>query len=408
MKSLLRAAFAASLAASLSAGPLATDDESSDPEASGLSRYTTLLDNEDVMIKFFGRIQNDWTWITGDDPFDSTDGVEFRRARVGVSGTLYDFVDFKAEYDFAGGDADFADVYIGAELPSIGTIQVGHFKEPFSLEEQTSSRFTTFAERALPNAFSPARNTGIMLAHHTESKRLAWAAGVFRPSDSFGDSDSDSQDPDAADAEYAFSGRVTGLPMWEDDGERLVHVGGSFQHRQADNDEFSFSARPEAHFVDAVVSTGAIPADDAQIAAGEAALVLGPFSLQGEYVWTRVNASSGASDADYSGYYVEGSWFLTGEHRHYEAGNARFGRIHPNENVTKNGGKGAWQLAARYSCLDLDDGPSSDQIDDVTLGVNWHLNPNARITLNYIHSWVDASGGDESADIAVLRFQIDW
>jgi phosphate-selective porin OprO/OprP len=80
----------------------------------------------------------------------------------------------------------------------------------------------------------------------------------------------------------------------------------------------------------------------------------------------------------------------------------------PLENVGKAGGRGAWQVAARCSCLDLDDGPSSDQVDDVTLGVNWYLSPNARVTLNYIHSWVDAAGGDEAADIALLRFQVDW
>ncbi len=64
-----------------------------------------------------------------------------------------------AQYDFAGGDADFKDVYVGLKkLPGVGTLKVGHFKEAFGLEELTSSKYITFIERSLPTeAFAPSR-----------------------------------------------------------------------------------------------------------------------------------------------------------------------------------------------------------------------------------------------------------
>jgi len=146
-------------------------------------------------LKAGGRIQNDWLWISEDsdlkaDVGEQEDGTEFRRARLYLSGLIYGNVEFKAQYDFAGGDADFKDVYIGLlDLP-IGNIRVGHFKEPFSLEELTSSNHITFLERALPNALAPSRNAGVMLygtALAASNPRMTWALGVFRDTPDDGD-----------------------------------------------------------------------------------------------------------------------------------------------------------------------------------------------------------------------------
>lgn len=114
-------------------------------------------------------------------------GTEFRRARLFVEGTVYNIIFFKAEYDFAGGATDFKDVYLGVKkIPGIGNIRIGHQKEPFSLEELTDSNYITFMERALPNVFSPKRNTGIM-AYNTalKSEQLWWGPGGFSGCRSF-------------------------------------------------------------------------------------------------------------------------------------------------------------------------------------------------------------------------------
>jgi phosphate-selective porin OprO/OprP len=369
-------------------------------------KWTTLFANDDVQVKFFGRIQLDGVFSEGDPSYDDDDGVEFRRARIGFSGTLYELVDFKAEYDFAGGDADFTDVYMEADELCFGAgLVVGHFKEPMSLEELTSSRFITFAERSLMNALSPARNVGIML-HDFYEPGFGWAAGAFRDTDGFG-SDNTTDDDAERDNEYAYTARVHGQLWNRDEGASVLHLGASYSFRKADDSVVSFSTRPEAHLIPTVASTGSIPSSDTQLAGAEVAWVEGPLSIQGELMHAAVDGWN-VPDGDFIGYYGEVSYFLTGEHRNYKAGEGKFDRIKPLENKTKGGGKGAWMIAGRYSKLDLDDGPSDDSIENYTAGVTWILNPNTRIVLNFIHSQFEEGSVDDSADIGVIRFQVDW
>jgi phosphate-selective porin OprO/OprP len=134
------------------------------------------------------------------------------------------------------------------------------------------------------------------------------------------------------------------------------------------------------------------------MAAAEMALVLGSFQLQSEYIASMINNSrnltgtTGYGDYLTNGYYVMASYFLTGEHREYEKKNASFGRVIPGKNSRlcpqdcAEPGYGAWQVLARYSALDLNDNNlSAGQLWDVTLGVNWFLNPNMKIQANYIY-----------------------
>ena len=185
--------------------------------------------NKNFKLKIGGRIHQDWGWFREDNEIEDTigrqvDGAEFRRARIYLSGTIYNNIDFKMEYDFAaGGRPSFTDVFVELkEIPVAGNFRVGHFKEPFSLEELTSSNYITFMERSLPNVFAPARNTGMMLHNTLADKRMTWAAGVFRNADDFGDSewaDKVRGVGDSSEGGYSFSGRLTGLPWYEEEGE---------------------------------------------------------------------------------------------------------------------------------------------------------------------------------------------
>jgi phosphate-selective porin OprO/OprP len=156
------------------------------------------------------------------------------------------------------------------------------------------------------------------------------------------------------------------------------------------------------------VDTGTFSADNVNLVGAEAAAVWGPASLQAEYMIAMVD-SSVANDPDFSGYYVQGSYFLTGEHRNYKASSGKFDRVKPNKNfMGDDGGPGAWQLAARYSHVDLDDGAiNGGELDCVTAGVNWYLNPNTRVMLNYVYADSDKLY-DGEANIFQTRFQIDF
>jgi len=153
----------------------------------------------------------------------------------------------------------------------------------------------------------------------------------------------------------------------------------------------------------------------------EVALVMGPFSFQSEYVGSFLNRHNNCS-LEFSGYYIFCSYFLTGEHRKYAAGEAggEFGRVKPiNPFSLDNSGWGSWQVALRYSRTDLNDRDiSGGEEDNYTAGINWYLNANLRWSLNYIHAILDdrtrtVDGnayeiGEDSMDTVLMRFQVDF
>lgn len=352
-------------------------------------------------LKIGGRLQNDWFWSSEDSAIKSNvgeqeDGVEFRRARIYFSGLIYDNVEYKLQFDFEGGTAHFKDAYLALTDFPLGTLQMGHFKEPFSLEELTSSKYITFLERALPNVFAPSRNTGFMLHHVASDERMTAAVGLFRDTDDYGDS--------TDDGGYNVTGRITALPIYENKGASLLHLGAAYSYRNPD-DSLQYHQRPEAHLADYFVDTGIFTSDQVDLLDLEAAWVNGPLSVQGEYM--RADADiMGGSDVMFDGYYVQASYFLTGEHRNYKTSEAAFSRIKPRKNYSYKGGCGAWEVATRYSELDLNDGGiNGGELDNITAGLNWYLNPNTRIMWDYVHADKDRIG---QADMFMMRLQFDF
>lgn len=371
-------------------------------------------------------------------------GTEFRRARVYLEGTVYEDIFYKAQYDFAGAGVAFKDVYLGVKnIPYLGHIRVGQMKVPWSLEEQTSSNFITFMERALPNAFTEDRKPGGMIYNTAFNKRLYWAAGVFTNTiNRFADTDA------AGDAYQNFqnwdiAARIAGTPLYEDQGTRLIHLGFSYRHDFRNDNPNAFTlryrARPEAHITDvrtvdtaAGISAPAIATGGIDVINPEFALVWGPFSLQAEYMLSLVDASRNTfenrnlflteANPTFQGAYVYASYFLTGEHRNYKQSDACFDRIKPKHNFNiRGGGWGAWEVAARWSYLNLQSkGILGGVENDMTLGLNWYLTPNARWMFNYVYADIQHRavvprlptyrdnniGG--VAHIAQTRFQVDF
>jgi phosphate-selective porin OprO/OprP len=358
--------------------------------------------DKNFSLKLGGRIYNDWAWMSQDSNVeaavgDLVDGTEFRTTRLYTSGTINGNVDYKAQFDFSTASNEFKDVYFGIRDLPFGYLKMGHFKEPFGLEELTSSRFVTFMERSLANTFAPGRNTGFALSSTVCDNRATWAAGVFRNTDGWGE--------DQTEGGYNATGRVTALPWYEDEGASLLHLGAACSIRNPDTARYR--SRPEAHLAQYFVDTTSLATDEAGVVGIESALVCGPFSLQGEYMMADVDGKDGASSPTFDGFYVQGSYFLTGEHRKYKASSGAFDRVKPRENYSyKDGGSGAWEVAARYSQIDLDDGSvTGGELKDVTVGLNWYLNPNMRIMWDYIRADLDNVG---DSNLFMMRMQIDF
>ena len=166
----------------------------------------------------------------------------------------------------------------------------------------------------------------------------------------------------------------------------------------------------------------------------ESGLSAGPFLLEGgwfRYSMDRRAPLPGQSDPRFEGWYVQGAWTLTGEPRRYNIATATFDppKVDKPFRLGAGGGRGVWELAARYSDLDLNyregsrgTSPVASAVRGgeqkiVTLGVNWYPNQNVRISLMY--DWINYDGdsirpvvvngrriGHE--DVLVLRAQIDF
>jgi phosphate-selective porin OprO/OprP len=397
--------------------------------ANGLELRTK---NKDFRVHIGGRTQFDMSAF-GNDPEltvprevggigPQPNSVQLRRARLRIDGTMYEVFDWAAEYDFANALANalpqnpgqpvaitpvITDLWITwTQLPTLGNVRVGNVKEPIGMEHIQSSRWLDFIERsfwqdAIFGPFNNGFNPGFYAFNWTDDEMGTWAGGVFaNNSDPFGYSIGD---------DWALTGRVTRLLYYDEpsQGRYLWHVGVSGSVRKPDEDLVRVRTRgnirsgPPSVLNPIYGDTGTMLADRHELVGMETAAVWGPLSMQGEYVCTWVenalqpyeppqNAVSHGTPLFHGGY-VQLMYFLTGEHRAYNRRAGVFDRVVPFGNafcVDSSGGRchgrGAWQIGARYGAIDLNDnGINGGILHSCTLGLNWFLNPNAKIQFNY-------------------------
>ena len=209
--------------------------------------------------------------------------------------------------------------------------------------------------------------------------------------------------------------RLTGLPWYEDEGKKLLHVGLSYTHQFRDMGDAGaeLRTRPESRLTDTrLVDTGEFSTRGMDRINSELALVTGPFSLQGEIYHLFADADE-LGDPRVWGFYLYGSWFLTGEHRNYNREKGVFSRIRPNRDFHfSRGGWGALEVALRFSFVDLNGGAVRGGKEyDFTAGVNWYLNDRFRFMLNYVRARAEDRKQpppveDGTASIVQARFQV--
>ena len=366
--------------------------------------------DKNFKLSFGGRIMLDHAFFSQNNDLDlafgelvTKNGLEIRRARLFLAGVVYNNVEFKLDLGFEGGEVAMKDVYLGIKnVPVVGNIRVGNVKEPIRLEMLTSSKYITFMERSIHSDFSPTRNNGILLFNDFLDKRLSAQAGLFRNAGNNGN------DVMANDG-YTFTGRITGLPINDQDAKQLLHVGLGYSYRKPDSGEYRVRSRPEAHLSGVrYINTGTLEdIDNVNLTNVEAAFVSGPFSIQTEYLMAKVNTGNitAVDSYNFNSYYGQVSYFLTGESKKYKSSYSGFNRVKPTNNFGENG-SGAWEVALRFSNSDLnnEDILGGEQ-SDVTVGLNWYLNPATRIMFNNV--WADVKDAG-NMNVFQVRFQIDF
>jgi phosphate-selective porin OprO/OprP len=351
---------------------------------------------------------------------DLGSGTNFRRARLGVDGSAYSDWNFSIWGEFggtAGETAGLNQAYIEyAGLKPFGPnvtvrLRAGAWATPAGLEDATSNTEGLFLERGAVAE----------LVRGLDAGDGRTGAGVFAAGNRWYFSG-------------VFTGKVVGVPTTPVYGQQEgyvtrvafnpihdkdydVHVGGSIQGvlQPADlaagssvNETLALGERPELR-VDGtkLVNTGNIIANRLTTYGAELGASFRNFYAAGEYYRinvdrTAVGASASPFDPHFSGWYGQAAWTLTGERHEWSSGNGGFTGIRPAHAFDpKKGGWGAWEVAARYSVLDLDDhagsagsaaplgGIRGGEQKITTLGLNWYPNRVLRFLLDY--QWDDIS-----------------
>jgi phosphate-selective porin OprO/OprP len=259
---------------------------------------------------------------------------------------------------------------------------------------------------------------------------------------------------------YTVRGTVAPINREVNGVHQVLHFGGSYRHRDSGNlrdcghvvcldDDgdvelnglYQYRARgADLHLADRFIDTPQFSGEDDMFIL-ETAFVWGPFSMQGEYAQleaTGIRPSllddtnlNRAVNPTYDGWYVDASWYLTGETRNYEASTGEFGRTKVKRPVFGgSGGWGAWQIAARYDVLDLSDKGAAmlaaygcnecGEQETWLVALNWLLTDYTAIKLNVTQSKIKGGNGvfpagsgfnrNDGAEITGVgvRAQIDW
>jgi phosphate-selective porin OprO/OprP len=435
----------------------------------GSGGYQPWLESEDKAFRFHvgARMQPDFVFGAGADknvqqgiggtgPF--LEGANMRRARLQFDGWVFENIDFDFEYDFSntvfntgtrGGNQTPdktptntqpfsnlenapgpADVWASINyMPVIGGFRVGILKPAIGLDHLTSSRFLDFMERSSGfdtyynrnNGFEP----GFMFFNHNEEKTATYQLSITRTSNGpFGFNQ--------GGGAWDYSGRLTWLPYFEDDGRYMMHLGIGAKWQGLDrstgvgiaNFNTRWLLRNGQSGLQDVVALAVLTGQDQAIVNPEFFMNIGSLSIQSEYIASQVNGVTNfatqltpksvnvPSRSFYSqSAYIQAMYFLTGEYRPYgrtavHGSGAAPTRVVPLSNFFWLPGesgnifsKGAWQVGARYCYTNLEDGQiSGGVVNEVTLGLNWFLNPNMKFQWNYALGHRELQGGTSNGN----------
>ena len=344
------------------------------------------------------------------------DDIKLRRVKLYAKGDIATFeipASYKIQFGLSGDRFLLDEVFLRFDFPHlkaregwswIGYFTAGFIKTPMSLDALVAFRDLTLMEQGSPvQAFAPGIKFGLQTGNIHLQDRLTWRLGIY----------SDVQERDLGDASNSLGriiGRLTWLPVYKEIGfsREVLHLGVALNQPLVAGD-VRYQARPESYVAPYLVDTGDISANSSTMASAEAASVKGPLTLQGEYFHAAVNPE-GKPSLDFSGFYLMGSRFLTGESRPYNKVDGLFDKVVPKRNFSfRGGGLGAWEVALRYSYLDLSDRDVGGGVMHLLMGgLNGYLNPVAKIRFN--GGYGNIYGGRSNGPLFIFqtRFEINY
>ncbi len=391
--------------------PAAKPEASSSPVSLDRKGLSVQSADGDFQMKLHGYLQMDSRFYLGDEEV-SDDTFLLRRFRPILEGTVFDFYDYRFMPDFGNGSTSLYDAYMDIHYWPEARLQIGKFKPPVGLERLQSAQAITFVERGLPTSLVPNRDVGIQLQGEVLGGALAYAVGVFNGVKDGGNGDLD--DNDGKD----FEGRIFAHPFLgsEIDSLKGLGVGLAGTYGDYEGSPASYKSTGQSQFFSFAKG---VEADGTHTRISpQGYYYWGPFGLMGEYVLSSQDyIHNGLTEAfGNDAWQIQASYVLTGEKASYMG-------VKPKKPFSlKDGTWGAFELAARYGQLDVeedafrlgyaDPAQSADGAEEVGVGLNWYLNDNVQFKTSYSHleySGGGAGGADrESEDVIITRFQIGF
>ncbi|HTG45345.1 MAG TPA: porin [Verrucomicrobiae bacterium] len=383
--------------------------------SAGSNGFQILSADTNFVLKVRGYVQADSRWFINDHTAVN-DTFLLRRVRPIFEGTVFEKFDYRLMLDFGSGvtasaanNAYIQDAYVNARLFPEFQIQAGKFKEPVGLERLQSGANLLFVERAYPSQLLPNRDVGVQIQGDLLGGTLNYAAGVFN-----GVADGGSGDFETADDDKDIAGRIFFQPFKNSEIEALQGLGfgiaGTYGDHAGSLRSFTSPGQQTFFSYYSGAGTNAVTVSDGKEwrLSPQAYYYWRSLGVLAEYAVSspevrRSGGGIGSTTAhlQHTAWQVALSYFLTGEENSYKA-------VTPRRPLTLGGeGWGAWEIAARVSQLKLDDKTfptfadsrtSAREALSYTFGLNWHLNRNVKVNLNYEHT--DFKGGEANPVIA--------
>ena len=379
-------------------------------------------------FKLRGLLQADSRTFISDDGAAGVSGTDLddeyllRRVRPTFEGTLFGKYDFRFTPDFAPESPNVQDAYINARFQPWFKVQAGKFKVPVSLERLQSGSDLRFVERSyVSNALLPNRDVGVQLHGDLFEGRLSYAGGVF-DGVSDGGSNATNRDNGNSSGDKEFAARIFAEPF-KGQANLLAGLGFGIAGTTSDYKRDGFlnpTYRTPGQL--ALFTYNAEVAGDGKQTriAPQLYYYYGPFGLISEYARVKHDVVRGANSdtLDHNGWQVSGTYVVSGEDNGFKG-------ITPKRDFDLDkGGWGAWELALRYSELNLDDdafdGPvgtrfasaasSTKSAESWAAGLNWYLNKYVKLQTTYEQTKFDSAfnnvGDRETERVLFSRFQV--
>lgn len=331
------------------------------------------------------RVQLDGNVFSRDTYNEIGNGVNIRRARFAVKSILWTNWYGELDLDFSGSGVELKDAYLLYDWGKVN-VKGGHYKEPFSMETTTTSRYLTFMERSLVSGLTPSRHIGVSGAY--VGSRWMATGGVFF--NTVGDIEEvtytqDNNKADGIDEGYSFTGKLVVNPILKKDMMLHIGVAGSYRtpktHLEVPNSyrysSRSYSAINRKKYLD---TDDILDVEYNVLGNIELAGMYKNFMFQGQYITNSVHRLNDLKTVKLGGFYVQAGVMLFGSNYAYNQAEGEFTR------PTLKNKWGDIEFAVRYDYMDANDedaGIFGGAAEGYTAGLTWRVNPNVKFMLNY-------------------------